>query len=79
MTTETKTDTLKCPECKSDQIRAQVAETCRVEFDEQGEVLSCWDFLNDGIDETTLYCEGCGENLSLTYNDGKYYELEKRI
>ena len=56
---------LKCPACGDDKIRAQVAETCRVEISTDGEIETGDDFMNDGIDRDTLYCEGCGEGLRL--------------
>mgnify|MGYP001563406845 CR=1 FL=1 len=72
--------TLYCPECKSDKIRAKTNETCRVDFDEGGDVISAWDFDNDGVDEDTLYCEECGIDLSLVLdNETGVYSFEKKV
>ena len=73
---------LKCPECGDVKIRAQVAETCRVEFDDTGDIVICDDFCNDGVDKDTLYCEGCGVNLALECSgegeEPREYRLEKK-
>lgn len=68
--------TIKCPKCKSKDIRSTVAETCRVVINPKtGGIDALDDFWNDGVDDNALYCENCGNNLELKRNKKKEYCL----
>ena len=69
---------MKTPCCQSDEIRAPITQSARVDIEENGDLGCVSDFTDPETDDENLFCGNCGGGIEVVVENGKA-EIIKKI